>query len=79
MPSIPSHRATGTRTSGTLTIRYLQPAPTGKELVIEARHEQLDGRKLHLTARAWVGHTPVADATAVFIQKPDAYFTGDCR
>lgn len=53
-----------------LNVDYRAPVFMGRELVVEAWCERVDGRKLHLAGRLLDGDTVLAETTALFIEVP---------
>lgn len=53
--------------TGELTVRYLQPAPLHRPLVMRARLDRREGRKLFITGDLWDADTEIARATGLFI------------
>jgi acyl-coenzyme A thioesterase PaaI-like protein len=50
-----------------LTIRYRRPTPLRTELVLEARTERTEGRRVHTVGRLLDGDTVTAEAEGIFV------------
>lgn len=51
-----------------LTIRYRRPTPYNEPLVIRARTDSVDGRRVHASAELLAGDVVRAEATALFLR-----------
>lgn len=56
--------------TGELTVRYEAGVPVGKPLVMRARLDHVNGRKIHITADLWDGEQRLATAKSTFIAIP---------
>ncbi len=60
--------------TGKLTINYLAPTPVGQQLEFRAKCDQIDGRKIYVSAKATHDKKVIATADAIFISVPQAKF-----
>lgn len=51
-----------------LTVRYRRPTPYGVPLVVRARHERTDGRRIYARGELLAGDTVTAEAEGLFIR-----------
>ena len=61
--------------TGRLTLHYMHPTPIETELVMEARMDEVRGRRMKMSADVWAGDVRTARATALFISVPDEKFS----
>jgi acyl-coenzyme A thioesterase PaaI-like protein len=62
--------------TGELTVRYLAPVPVDEVLVMRARLEGRERRKLYITAEAHAGELLVATCRAIYITVDPTKFAG---
>ena len=62
--------------TGELTVRYLAPVPVDEVLVMRARLEGRERRKLYITAEAHAGDLLVATCRAIYITVDPTKFAG---
>lgn len=60
--------------TGELTIRYRKPTPTHVPLRIEARLDDVQGRKIYASGELWAGELMVAESSGIFITIPREKF-----
>lgn len=53
--------------TGEITIRYRRPTPIATELRFEGRLDRVEGRRIFTSGESYVGNTPTAESTGVFI------------
>ena len=54
--------------TGTLEVRYEKPTPINKELLWTGKIEEIEGRKIHVSAELWEEETRTATAKGVFVK-----------
>lgn len=62
--------------TGELTVRFVAPVPVEETIVIRARLESRERRKLFIVAEATVGEDVVATCHAIYIKVDPAIFAG---
>ena len=55
--------------TGSLTICYFKPTPLNQELLLQAKIQSVDERKISVAGEMWAGDTMIANSEAVFICK----------
>lgn len=66
---VANHWAGESGMTGTLTLRYHRPTPLFEELVVTARQESVDGRKIRTTGEIRAGGEVCVSADGIFINK----------
>lgn len=66
---VANHWAGESGMTGTLTLRYHRPAPLFEELVVTARQESVDGRKIRTTGEIRAAGEVCVSADGIFINK----------
>ncbi len=66
---VANHWAGESGMTGTLTLRYHRPTPLFEELVVTARQESVDGRKIRTTGEITAGGEVCVSADGIFINK----------
>ncbi len=66
---VANHWAGDSGMTGTLTLRYHRPTPLFEELLVTARQESVDGRKIRTTGEISAGGEVCVSADGIFINK----------
>ena len=57
--------------TGSLTVRYRRPTPTGVDLVLRARAVEVAERKVRVAVRVYAGNVLTADGEVLAVRIPD--------
>lgn len=60
--------------TGVLTVRYRAPTPLHVELRVEAKVDEIKGRKIFASGRLWAGDRLTAEAEGLFISLEEHHF-----